>query len=100
MFVSIKSCYTFEDKKVTLKKFHGKVLLDIREFYVDKLSREMKPGLAGDLFLTKNVMFFCSGKKGISLSQEQVKEFKSLFKVLDESFPTFEPEKDFIDPLA
>ena len=41
------SFYAFiimQDKKVTLKKFHGQVLVDIREFYMDKLSREMMPG--------------------------------------------------------
>ena len=53
MFVSIKSCFTIEDKKVTLKKFHGQVLLDIREFYTDKLSQEMMPGVLGHLFLRK-----------------------------------------------
>ena len=39
-----------QDKKVTLKKFHGQVLVDIREFYMDKLSREMMPGGLGELF--------------------------------------------------
>ena len=50
--------FTIQDKKVTLKKFHGQVLLDIREFYMDKLSHEMMPGVVvGDLFLLKFLTF-------------------------------------------
>ena len=37
-------CLHYKDRQVTLKKFHGQKLVDIREFYVDKLSRDMKPG--------------------------------------------------------
>ena len=37
-------CSRYKDRQVTLKKFHGQKLVDIREFYVDKLSRDMKPG--------------------------------------------------------
>ena len=37
-------CLYYKDRQVTLKKFHGQKLVDIREFYVDKLSRDMKPG--------------------------------------------------------
>merc|ERR1712200_333491 len=59
-----KSWHLDKDKKVTLKKLNGQVLVDVREFYMDKLSQEMMPG-----------------KKGISLNMEQIKEFKSLYKV-------------------
>ena len=41
-FYMVRSRY--KDRQVTLKKFHGQKLVDIREFYVDKLSRDMKPG--------------------------------------------------------
>merc|ERR1712227_921995 len=78
-----KTWHLDKDRHVTLKKFHGQIIVDVREFYVDKLSREMTPG-----------------KKGISLTLEQFKKFKSLFSILDESFPTFSAEKDYFDPLA
>ena len=45
-------------------------------------------------------MIIFVGKKGISLTLEQFKKFKSLFSILDESFPTFSAEKDYFDPLA
>ena len=33
-------------RKVTMKKFHGQVLVDVREFYMDKLSQEILPGIS------------------------------------------------------
>ena len=73
----------FQDRQVTLKKYHGHVIVDIREFYMDKLSREMTPG-----------------KKGIALTREQFKKFKTLFSQLDEKLPTFSTNTNFIYPLA
>ena len=71
-------------RKVTMKKFHGQVLFDVREFYMDKLSKEIMPG-----------------KKGISLTQDQLKKLKSLFPELDNKFPSFSSsDKPFFDPLA
>jgi hypothetical protein len=49
-------------KRVTINTFKGKKLVDIREFYTDKESGELKPG-----------------KKGISLS---IEEFKKLLDQL------------------
>jgi hypothetical protein len=48
-------------RRVTIKKWQGKVLVDIREFYSDPTG-EQKPG-----------------KKGISLSIEQFEAIKELF---------------------
>ena len=71
-------------RKVTMKKFHGNVLVDVREFYMDKLSKEIMPG-----------------KKGISLTLDQLKHLKSLFPELDNKFPSFSSsDKPFFDPLA
>lgn len=49
------------NRYVRISEFKGKKYVDIREYYVDD-SGELKPG-----------------KKGISLSPEQFKEFASLF---------------------
>lgn len=46
---------------VRISEFKGKKYVDIREYYVDSASGELKPG-----------------KKGISLSLEQFKELQSL----------------------
>jgi len=78
-----KTWHLDKDKKVTLKKLNGQVIVDIREFFMDKLTREMLPG-----------------KKGVSLSLEQVKQFKSLYPKLDESLPRFGCAKDYSDALA
>jgi hypothetical protein len=53
-------------KRFTVRKWKGNVLLDIREFYEDKKSEEMRPG-----------------KKGISLTNDQYKALKAL--ILDGS---------------
>ena len=34
-----------QSRKVTMKKFQGQVLVDVREFYMDKLSQEIMPGI-------------------------------------------------------
>ncbi|CAD6573219.1 MAG: hypothetical protein CYPHOPRED_005099 [Cyphobasidiales sp. Tagirdzhanova-0007] len=49
-------------KRVTVREFKGKILIDIREFYEDKNTEEIKPG-----------------KKGISLSFEQWETLKEHF---------------------
>lgn len=51
-------------KSVTVRQFNGMNLVDIREFYIDKVSGEKKPG-----------------KKGIALSESAWKE---LVRLLDE----------------
>lgn len=51
-------------KQITVRKFNGIKLVDIREFYIDKATGEKKPG-----------------KKGISLTEEV---WKKLLDVLDE----------------
>ncbi|VDM24268.1 unnamed protein product [Toxocara canis] len=52
---------------VTVRSFKGKALIDIREYYQDKGSGEMKPG-----------------RKGISLSREQYENLKALTTEIDE----------------
>ncbi|KJH45750.1 transcriptional Coactivator p15 [Dictyocaulus viviparus] len=51
---------------VTVRNFRGKALVDIREYYLDKSSGEMRPG-----------------KKGISLSREQYQNFKAVLDAID-----------------
>lgn len=51
-------------KSVTVRKFNGINLVDIREFYIDKASGEKKPG-----------------KKGIALSEDA---WRQLLKLLEE----------------
>ena len=53
-------------KRVTVRKFKGKLLVDIREFYED--NGEMKPG-----------------KKGIALSKENWNKLKDYMQVIDEA---------------
>ncbi|KAF8313097.1 PC4-domain-containing protein [Clavulina sp. PMI_390] len=53
-------------RRVTVRQFNGKTLVDIREYYEDKSSGEMKPG-----------------KKGISLSAEQWSSFKEKLADID-----------------
>ena len=48
-------------KRFTVRKWKGNGLLDIREFYEDKKTEEMRPG-----------------KKGISLTNDQYKALKAL----------------------
>lgn len=87
-----------------MKKFHGQILVDVREFYMDKLSQEVMPGIPlttsyqeGKILLSLLYL----GKKGISLTLEQLKHFKSLFPELDDKFPSFSSsDKPFYDPLA
>ncbi|BEJ13251.1 hypothetical protein CspHIS471_0304250 [Cutaneotrichosporon sp. HIS471] len=53
-------------RRVTVRQFKGKVLVDFREFYTDKASGNAKPG-----------------KKGISLSAEQWAALKANMDVVD-----------------
>lgn len=55
-----------KNKFVTVREFKGKALIDIREYYNDKGSGELKPG-----------------KKGISLSPEQYRQLKTLLDDID-----------------
>ena len=55
-----------DKKRITVRKFKGKLLVDIREFYNDK--GEMKPG-----------------KKGIALSKENWNKLKDYINVIDEA---------------
>lgn len=50
----------------TVRNFRGKSLIDIREYYLDKATGEMRPG-----------------KKGISLSKEQYQNFKAVMSDID-----------------
>uniref|UniRef100_A0A1I7VPT8 PC4 domain-containing protein n=1 Tax=Loa loa TaxID=7209 RepID=A0A1I7VPT8_LOALO len=52
---------------VTVRSFKGKALIDIREYYQDKGSGELKPG-----------------RKGISLSGEQYQRLKAIMGDIDE----------------
>ncbi|WKY05153.1 hypothetical protein Q1695_005851 [Nippostrongylus brasiliensis] len=51
---------------VTVRSFRGKSLVDIREYYLDKASGQMRPG-----------------KKGISMSKEQYQNFKAVMSEID-----------------
>ncbi|VDL70435.1 unnamed protein product [Nippostrongylus brasiliensis] len=51
---------------VTVRSFRGKALIDIREYYLDKASGQMRPG-----------------KKGISMSKEQYQNFKAVMSEID-----------------
>uniref|UniRef100_A0A8R1YXI0 Transcriptional coactivator p15 (PC4) C-terminal domain-containing protein n=1 Tax=Pristionchus pacificus TaxID=54126 RepID=A0A8R1YXI0_PRIPA len=53
-------------KYVTVRSFKGQTYIDIREFYMDKASGEMRPG-----------------KKGISLNPEQYNNFKKAMGEVD-----------------
>lgn len=53
-----------KNRKVTISQFKGQHYVDIREYYEDKETKELKPG-----------------KKGISLPVEQ---FKDLIKIMPE----------------
>ncbi|XP_048584005.1 activated RNA polymerase II transcriptional coactivator p15 [Nematostella vectensis] len=55
-------------RQVTVRDFRGKVYVDIREFYEDKNSGDMKPG-----------------KKGISLPVDQWGKLKELIDDIDEA---------------
>ncbi|KAJ7188202.1 transcriptional Coactivator p15-domain-containing protein [Mycena filopes] len=55
-----------KSKRATVRSFKGSTLIDIREFYTDKETGELKPG-----------------KKGISLSVEQWQELKQVTSTLD-----------------
>eukprot|EP00092_Neocalanus_flemingeri_P034718 GFUD01037779.1.p1 GENE.GFUD01037779.1~~GFUD01037779.1.p1 ORF type:complete len:202 (+),score=88.49 GFUD01037779.1:55-660(+) len=70
-----------KDRLVKLRKFKGETYVDIREYYMDKLSWEIKPG-----------------QKGVSLNLEQYKSLKSILPQLDLVFPA--QSDQFVDPLA
>lgn len=56
------------DRFVTVSEFKGRVMVGIREFYMDKGSGELKPG-----------------KKGISLNPKQWGKLKAAVKDIDEA---------------
>lgn len=58
---------------IQVSEFKGKALIQIREFYKDKSSQELKPG-----------------KKGIALSLEQYKKLKESLDEIDEKIKNFE----------
>ena len=70
-----------KDRLVKIRKFRGETYIDIREYYVDKMSWEFKPG-----------------QKGISLNLEQYKKLKTLLPKLDAAFPA--KREGFVDLLA
>merc|ERR1712025_387629 len=71
-----------KDKLVRIRKFQGKVYVDIREYFMDKLSWEILPG-----------------KKGVSLSLDQYRNLKSILPQLD-SAVFANPEEGAVDLLA
>ena len=54
-------------KRLTLRKFKGKLLIDIREYYFDKMEGAFKPG-----------------KKGIALNKENWDNIKKHISDIDE----------------
>ena len=58
---------------VAVKAYKGKPLIDIREFYNDKSTGELKPG-----------------KKGISLTSEQYIQLKSSLSEIDDALAEIE----------
>jgi len=54
-------------KRLTLRKFKGKLLIDIREYYYDKMDGTFKPG-----------------KKGIALNKENWDNIKKHISNIDE----------------
>uniref|UniRef100_A0A0A9WCZ1 Activated RNA polymerase II transcriptional coactivator p15 n=1 Tax=Lygus hesperus TaxID=30085 RepID=A0A0A9WCZ1_LYGHE len=56
------------NKQVTVREFRGKLYVDIREFYMDKNSAEMKPG-----------------KKGVALSVDMWRKLCDLKDEIDEA---------------
>ncbi|VDN06453.1 unnamed protein product [Thelazia callipaeda] len=56
---------------VSVRSFKGKALIDIREYYQDKNSGDLKPG-----------------RKGISLSAEQYQRLKTIMSDIDEKLST------------
>jgi hypothetical protein len=54
-------------KRLTLRKFKGKLLIDIREYYYDKMEGTFKPG-----------------KKGIALNKENWDNIKKHISDIDE----------------
>lgn len=67
---------TFEDfsveldskKSVTVRQFNGTNLVDIREFYIDKVTKERKPG-----------------KKGIALTESSWKKLLDVLRDIDDA---------------
>lgn len=60
-------------RRVTVRKYRSSVLIDIREFYEDKTSGEMRPG-----------------SKGIALSKEQYSALKELLPEIDKAIKKIE----------
>lgn len=58
-------------KAVTVRKFNGTNLVDIREFYIDKSSGERKPG-----------------KKGIALTEESWAKLLELLQEINDALDT------------
>lgn len=54
-------------RRVTVRKFRGKPLVDIREYYRDKNTDELRPG-----------------KKGISLNPQQFETLKDVLAAVQE----------------
>ena len=57
-------------KKVVVRNFMGKTYIDFREYYVNKDTKETKPG-----------------KKGISLTRLQYQKLKSVIEDIDHALP-------------
>merc|ERR1711909_103438 len=70
-----------KDKLVKIRNFQGETYVDIREYYMDKLSWEVKPG-----------------QKGVSLNLEQYSNLKAILPQLDALFTC--QEEGFVDLLA
>nr|AQS22685.1 activated RNA polymerase II transcriptional coactivator p15 [Pseudodiaptomus poplesia] len=59
-----------KERYVKVREFKGKTYIDIREYYTDKNTMDLKPG-----------------KKGISLSCEQYQKLKSIIDDIDHALP-------------
>ena len=66
-----------DKKRITVRKFKGKLLVDIREFYND--NGEMKPG-----------------KKGIALSKENWNKLKDYMNIIDEAIENMQTINEYI----
>ena len=65
-------------KKVVVRNFMGKTAIDIREYYVNKNTMDIRPG-----------------KKGMALSRLQYQKLKSVIDDIDHALPlSFRIQKD------